>query len=289
VLLAGCGYSALAIARALRDEAIPVFGTTRHPERFAEIEAAGATPVLYGAGGPLPHEVLAAIDTVVDSMGPPWSDEPDPTPALLASLHGAQLRAFVYLSSTAVYGDHHGALVDEDSECRPTAPAGIRRLAAESHLLREHAERGLPVRICRLPGIYGPGRSLLDRVRQGRFRVISGQVPLSNRIHVDDIARGVLAAIHRGAPGRVYLICDGNPAPLDEVGRFASELVGVPLPPALTAETARATLDPSTLAMLSDSKRLSNRRMREELGVEPLYPSYREGLTAIFRAEKSSQ
>jgi nucleoside-diphosphate-sugar epimerase len=288
ILIVGCGYSGEEIARQARARGIPVWGTTRSDARLDAIALTGATPLRYSAGEGLPEALRTEVSAVVDCVGPPWSDAPDPTPAILADLDGYSLDKFVYLSSTSVYGDKGGAWVDEDTPCEPGTPAGVRRLDAEHLLLDRHRATGLPVVIARLPGIYGPGRSLLDRVRSGQLRLVAGRIPYSNRIHVHDLAQGVLAAIDRGEPGRTYLLADGQPDRLDAIAALAAELVGVELPAPIPQDVAEREIPPNRLGLLTDSKRLDNTRMRAELGVALRYPTFEAGLRAVFAADSGS-
>lgn len=287
VLIVGCGYSGLAIARLLVKQGIPVVGTTRDPARFSEIQSTGALPHLFQSQSARKTDQLPiGVDHAVICVGPPWNDPYDPTEDLARALLPLGLKRVVYLSSTSVYGDKQGAWVDEDSECTPSSSAGRRRLAAENVLLSLAKTDDFPVVITRLPGIYGPQRSLLDRIRSGRFRLIAGQDSYSNRIHVDDLARGVMAALELGQTGRIYLITDNHPALLSEVAHYCAGLLHQPLPPPLSVEEANTELEPSRRSLLMDNKRLRNDRLRTELGVNPLFPSYLEGIRSIWEADE---
>jgi nucleoside-diphosphate-sugar epimerase len=280
LLIIGCGYTGCVLARRACSEGIPVWGTTRTMDRVEKIRQAGAEPLVFEAGkGSLPESLREKVDTVVDTVGPPWSGEPDSTGLILEALKGFSIERFVYLSSTSVYGDCGGEWVDEDTHCQPTGPAGKRRLAAEE-LLYAHEAR-LPTMIARLPGIYGPGRSVLERLKSGRFRMVGEQGPFSNRIHVEDLATALWALCMRGIIGQTYLLTDDEPERLRIVGQYAADLLGVPLPSPLEFEVAKESIPLSSLSMLTDSKRLSNARMKRELGIQLRYPSYREGLQSL--------
>lgn len=285
ILIVGCGYSGLALARLLHSRGIPAWGTTRSSARAEAIRAAGAEPVVWEAGAPLPDALRGRFDAVVDTAGPAWRTGEEPTEAILASLSGTPLRSFVYLSSTSVYGDCHGDIVDEDTPCAPGSPAGERRLAVERLLLARHALDGLPVSILRLPAIYGPGRDgLAGRILQGTYAVIGDGAGFGNRIHVEDLAAAALAATERATPGRVTLVTDDEPTTRAEIADSLADLLGVPRPGRIPLDEARRTMDPSVVAMFSDSKRLSNARMKRELGVTLRYPTWREGFREILAA-----
>ncbi|HXD03621.1 MAG TPA: SDR family NAD(P)-dependent oxidoreductase, partial [Novosphingobium sp.] len=183
-----------------------------------------------------------------------------------------------YLSSTGVYGDTGGAWVDE------TAPVGTGRRTARSECDREWLARG--ARVFRLPGIYGPGRSALDRVREGRAHRIapadSGPGQVFSRVHVADIASGVMAGL-AAAPG-AYNLADDLPASQNAVIEEACRLLGQPVPPLLSLE--EAGLSPMARAFYAENRRVANGRARRVLGWRPLYPTYREGLRAVLEAER---
>ena len=286
VLIIGCGYTGLATARRLAVQGVPVWGTTRSADRAHAIRAAGAEPLLFDAGQDvLPDELRGRFDVVVDTVGPAFEREGDTTEQILGALDGFPLQRFIYLSSTSVYGDFDGAWVDEDSPCAPTAPAGVRRLAVESLLASRCAAGGLPVVILRLPAIYGPGREgLLLKIRAGRLYVVGDGSGYGNRIHVDDLADAVVSACRRAAPGTTYLVTDDEPAPRGEVADYVAGLLGLPPPPRLALEVARARLSPSVLSMYVDSKRLRNVRMKADLLPRLSLPSFREGFRSLLDA-----
>ena len=190
-----------------------------------------------------------------------------------------RLRWFGYLSTTGVYGDRGGDWVDEQSDLQPTGERGRRRVAAEvgwSRLL--HAE-GLPLHVFRLAGIYGPGRSALDSLRAGTAKRVIKPGQVFSRIHVADIAQVLRASMARPNPGAVYNVCDDDPAPPWEVIEYAAELLGVA---AAAGRAVRAgELSDMARSFYDDNKRVRNERIKRELGVQLMYPSYREGLRAL--------
>jgi len=205
-------------------------------------------------------------------------------PVLVPAL--AQSAAFPdwigYLSTTGVYGDRHGGWVFEDSRLAAQSVEGARRMMAERDWLEVGRGMGLTVTIFRLPGIYGPGRSAFDRLRDGRARRIAAPGQVFSRIHVDDLAAALEASIARPRAGGIYNLCDDEPAPNSEVIAHAARLLGLPPPPEVAL--ADASLSPAALRFYAESKRVSNARAKAELGWRPAYPTYREGLAAVLAA-----
>jgi nucleoside-diphosphate-sugar epimerase len=187
-----------------------------------------------------------------------------------------------YLSTTGVYGDRRGGTVDESSERIPASQRGRRRVAAEDGWLDLWRNHGIPVHIFRLAGIYGPGRNALETVRQGRARRIRKAGQVFGRIHVDDIVATLAASMARPDPGAPYNVADDEPAPPDEVIAHACELLGVEPPPLQDFETVKDSLSPMALSFYGENKRVSNRRIKEELGVALKWPTYREGLKGLL-------
>jgi nucleoside-diphosphate-sugar epimerase len=284
----GFGFSARTLARRLleaqgAEAGWAVAGTTRSTETAAELRAAGVEAWLFDRAHPLDPAALAGTTHLLVSIAPNEEGDPvlDRHAADIAAL--PELRWIGYLSTTGVYGDWQGAEVDETSELRGAKGRNLRRIEAEAAWLALHEEKGLPVHIFRLAGIYGPGRSALDQVRAGRARRIDKPGHLFSRIHVEDIAKTLQASIARPHPGRVYNVCDDAPAAAAEVTAYACELLGVDPPPLIPLEEAQ--MSPMALSFWEDNRLVSNRRLHEELGVTLDYPDYRAGLKAILAGE----
>jgi nucleoside-diphosphate-sugar epimerase len=275
----GLGYSAVALADALLAAGWSAAGTCRTTEKQGDFARRGIAAHLFERGRPLDETALDGVTHVLQSIPP--DDGGDP----VLAMHGAtlaclqQLRWFGYLSTTGVYGDCGGDWVDEHSDLQPTGERGRRRVAAEvgwSRLL--HAE-GLPLHVFRLAGIYGPVRSALDNLRAGTAKRVIKPGQVFSRIHVADIVQVLRASMARPNPGAVYNVCDDDPAPPWEVIEYAAELLGVPPPPAVPFEQAQ--LSAMARSFYDDNKRVRNERIKQELGVQLKYPSYREGLRAL--------
>jgi hypothetical protein len=184
-----------------------------------------------------------------------------------------------YLSTVGVYGDHKGGWVDEDAPANPQSERSLRRVMAERAWLEFRAATGRRVELFRLSGIYGPGRSVIDNLRAGTARRIVKPGQVFNRIHVDDIARVLAAAIDKDTGHAIYNVSDDEPAPPEEVVAYAAELLGIPVPPTIPFDSAGLT--GMAASFWAENKRVTNTRMRTALGVDLLYPTYREGLRAL--------
>lgn len=257
--------------------------TVRAPEDAARLAADGVRPL------PLEDEAglrlaLGEAQAVLITA-PPGEAGCPALPVLVPLL--AQGQAFPdwigYLSSTGVYGDRRGGWVFETSRLAARSVEGARRLAAERDWLEVGRGMGLTVTVFRLPGIYGPGRSALDRLRAGKARRIAIPGQVFSRIHVDDLAAGLAASIARPRPGGIYNLCDDEPCSNSEVIAYAAELLGIE--PPREVPFAEARLSPQALRFYAENKRVANARAKAELGWRPAYPSYREGLRAVLTGE----
>lgn len=279
MLVFGHGYSAGFLTPHLRQRGWTVTGTTRSDT--ARVAAAGAAPLLWPGQEDAVRAAIARADAILISAAP----EPQGDPVLAAfddDLARATPRWLGYLSTTGVYGDRQGGWVDEDSVLDGSGPRGQARIRAEG-TWRALADRaGLPLHIFRLAGIYGPGRGPFEKVRAGTARRIIKPGQVFSRIHAEDIAQVLLASMDRPNPGAAYNLCDDDPAPPQEVLAHAAELLGLPAPPEIPFDQARMT--PMARSFYQDSKRVSNRRIKDELGVCLRYPDYRSGLAALLAA-----
>lgn len=282
IFIFGAGYSARAFAREVRGTAEWIGGTTRSADKGPLLEDAGVTPFLFD-GETLSAEigeVLHEVTHLVVSAGPDAAGDP-----VLAVARGAiaampKLEWVGYLSTVGVYGDHGGAWIDEESECRPTLPRAIARIGAEGEWGALGALGGVPVATLRLSGIYGPGRNAFANLERDRARRIVKPGQVFNRIHVADIA-GALAFLAERREGGVFNVTDDMPAPPQDVIEFAAELMGVEPPPEIPFE--EADLSPMARSFYGDVKRVSNARIKR-LGYTIRYPDYRSGLEALWQS-----
>lgn len=274
LLSIGHGYCAQALVRHL-PQGWRVLATTRSPQNAALLAQTGVTPLIW-PGTDL-SSTLNEATHLLSSVAP--TPEGDPVIAALApALSKASLEWVGYLSTTGVYGDHAGAWVDEDTPLAPSTPRGQARVAAEA----AWRALGLPLHIFRLAGIYGPGRGPFEKVQSGTARRIIKPGQVFSRIHVDDIAQVLAASMARPDPGRIYNVCDDDPAPPQDVIAHAAELLGLPVPPEVPFENAE--LSPMARSFYAESKKVRNDRIKGELGVTLKYPTYRTGLAALLKA-----
>lgn len=281
LLVFGGGYLGLEAAReALRRQG-RAFATSRDPARRAELTAAGVIAVDPADAEALKAAVAVASAILVtaapDSAGCPGLKAL--VPALTAS--GAYPDWIGYVSSTAVYGDRAGGWAFEDDDLNAASVEGARRVRAEQDWLDAGRGMGLTVQIFRLPAIYGPGRSPLDRLRDGTARLVKKPGQVFNRIHVADAVAGFFASMARPHPGRAYTLADDEPAPADVVMQWTAARVGLPNPPEVALDDA--SVSDAMRRFYNDNKRLSNARAKAELGWRPQYPTWREGLDALIR------
>jgi hypothetical protein len=276
----GFGYTAESLARRLSARTLSLAGTRTGlaagddaplGARLAEFTGDAATAQV--------RELLAGTTHLLISIPP----DLEGCPALrhyredIAKL--TDLAWIGYLSTVGVYGDWQGQWVDETSPSRPTSERSLRRLQAERDWALFGREIGRRVESFRLAGIYGPGRSVIDTLRAGTARRIVKPGQVFNRIHVDDIGKVLAAAIDRDAGHGIYNVTDDEPAPPQDVLAFAAELLGLPVPAEVPFD--KAALTGMAATFWADSKRVSNARIKRDLGVELIYPTYREGLQAL--------
>ena len=297
IAIVGCGYTGLRLAREATRAGYDVVGTSRSEESLAELEAEGAEAIdwdvlddgvtaLSGRLGPGTAVVYSIPtlyrDYIVSQSGQSRHIEPVERVLEAAIAQGAD--RFIYLSSTSVYGDHDGAWVDEETETRPTSPYGKMRRDIEEYVLGR--AEGIDVNVARLVGIYGPGRTMLNYIESGRYKLVDGGSKPTNRIHVDDIVQSLLAMVEQ-APGgaRLYNISDGHPRTAAEVVDWLVEHCGIERPEEISMEDYRREYGENAAARWKNSYRVRNDRLIEELEVELRYPDVFDGYSAIFGVE----
>jgi nucleoside-diphosphate-sugar epimerase len=270
LLIFGLGYSGSAVAALAREAGFAVVGTTR-----AGREGSLAFDRADAEIGRATH-ILSTV--APDEAGDPVLRRYERTIAAAPAL-----RWVGYLSSTAVYGDRAGGWVDEETPVAPSQERGWRRVAAEA-AWTAFAGR-CAVDIFRLAGIYGPGRSAFDDLRAGRARRLIKSGHAFGRIHRQDIARAVLAAMQQelGPGRRVLNLADDTPSESAAVVTEAAALLGVPPPPAIRYEDALPDMSPMARSFWAENRRIRSARTKAALGITWLYPSYREGLRAILQ------
>jgi nucleoside-diphosphate-sugar epimerase len=273
---AGYGYSAAALAKRLITQGWRVKGTTSKDAKQAEMAVLGVEAVSWP---PVAND-LAGVTHFLVSAGPDEAGDPTLREAKDV-IANASFDWVGYLSTTGVYGDHGGGWVDEDTPLTPSTKRGALRVRAEA----EWRDMNLPLHIFRLAGIYGPGRGPFSKVRNGTARRIEKPGQVFSRIHRDDIAAALEASIEAPNPVRAYNLCDNEAAPPQDVIAYAAELLGVEPPPLTPID--QVEMSPMAASFYAESKRVSNQRLREELGVKVKHPTYREGLAATLAEESA--
>ena len=275
----GHGYSARALSRILLPQDWRIIGTTRSEDKAPRLMNEGIEPRIWPGADMGP--ALNASTHLLISASPAEDGDPVLTELRDEIAQRASQFAWVgYLSTTGVYGDHQGDWVDENTPLTPATKRGIARVEAEAAWA---SIPNLPLHIFRLAGIYGPGRGPFSKVRNGTARRIIKKGQIFSRTHVADIARVLAASINKPNPGAAYNVCDNDPAPPEDVIAYAAELLGLPVPPAVDYDTAEMT--PMARSSYAESKKVRNDRIKDELGVELLYPDYKSGLKALLAQE----
>jgi nucleoside-diphosphate-sugar epimerase len=283
LLCLGMGFSAEALAARLKPQGWRILGTARSDTRLRELAGRGLEACSLED---LPRSSIFDEPGLHLLASAPPAESGDPFLSALAAPLAAARGNIVwvgYLSTTGVYGDRLGAWVDEDTPVQPLSERTRRRVEAEQAWLDWGQQANVPVNVFRLAGIYGPGRNQLVSLREGTARRVFKQGQVFSRIHVDDIATVLIAAMDRRLPARIYNVCDDEPAPPHEVVAFAAGLLGITPPPLEDYEAARPTMSPMAVGFYQESKRVRNDRLKQELGVRLAWPTYREGLSGLLR------
>lgn len=286
VLIVGCGYVGQRLARQLIADGHAVTGLVRSAASEAALKAAGIQAQVLDLDQALPESAIQASEHELYYFAPPPPPEGEGDPRIgrvLDQLQPGNLpKRIVYISTSGVYGDSGGDWIDESFPLNPGTPRGRRRLAAERALRAWSDATGVPVVILRVPGIYGPGKLPLARIRKGLPVLREEDSPFTNRIHVDDLVAAARAAMERGGPGQAYNVSDGHPSNMADYFKRIADRAGLPRPPTVTREEAGDKLSAGMQSFMNESKRLDNRRLREELGVGLKYPDLDAGLEACF-------
>ena len=281
VLIIGCGYVGIAAGSELARLGHQVTGLRRQP---------GASPALAAAAirqltGDVTDEAsLAALapdfDWVVNCVASTSSGGAEEyrrvylegTRNVCRWLARAGIRKYVYTSSTGVYAQNDGSWVDETCPAEPASPTGKVLAETEEELMRAHRETGFPAVVLRVAGIYGPGRGYyLRQLQSGEARIEGNGERFVNMVHRDDVAGAIIAALERGKPGTVYNVCDEEPVSQAELYGWLAKRLGAPVPPSVPASAVGSGRRGVT------NKRITSRRLQEQLGYRFRYPTYREG------------
>ncbi|MCF3520907.1 NAD-dependent epimerase/dehydratase family protein [Stenotrophomonas maltophilia] len=276
VLILGLGWSGRVLAAQLQAHGVGVAGTVRDPS-FAPDDGLPRHQ-LHADTPPSPAllDEIAQADAVLCSVPPDAEGDPALRLLLPALQASPALRWVGYLSSTSVYADRAGGWINERSAADATEAAGVQRLLAEAQWRALAGQRSIASAVFRLPGLYGPGRNALVQLAQGRARHVVRPGQVFNRLHVDDLATVIIAAMQRPTHKGLYLPSDDEPAPPQDVLAFAAQLGGFAMPPAVAWDDP--ALSPTLRRFYESNKRIDSRGTREALGWAPRFPTYREGL-----------
>jgi nucleoside-diphosphate-sugar epimerase len=282
VSIVGCGYTGLRLAGRWRARGAQVRGFATRAASLAAIAASGAAPVALDLDAELGVDLADLAGEFVYYAVPPApaGDADVRLERFLAALAGAPAR-FIYLSTTGVYGDHGGQPVDEETAPAPATARARRRLAAETSLRLWAERRGVSWCILRVPGIYGPGRMPLERLRNREPAITPAEATPSNRIHVEDLVTAcVAAAASERAHRRIVNVTDGSDDSLTAYLQRVARIAQLPEPPLISRAEAQRSFSPMSWSFLAESRRVGNRRLREELGVTLEFADLDAGIRA---------
>lgn len=283
LLIVGCGDVALRMVPLVRGRS-RVFALSHSPQRFATLRALGVTPVRGDLDFPHTLDAIAGLAHDVVHFAPPPHEGPHDTRTahLIAALAKGQSlpQQVVYISTSGVYGDCNGELVAETRPLRPQTDRARRRADAERRLREWGARSGVRVAILRVPGIYATDRLPLERLQHGTPALAPDEDAYVNHVHADDLARIAFAACYRGYPNRSYNAADDAPQKMGDYFDLVADQFGLPRPPRLTRVEAERALPQNLLSFMRESRRLTNRRIKEELRARLTYPTVYEGIAA---------
>ena len=280
LLIVGCGDVGMRLLPLLRRH-FRVFATTSQPERRAELRALGAVPLVADLDQPASLRRLAGLARYVVHLAPPPADGAlDRRTRNLTAILPEQGR-MVYVSTTGVYGDCGGALFDESRPVAPRNPRATRRVDAEAVLRRWAVRSGSALSILRVPGIYGAERLPLKRLQLGTPALLAAEDVYTNHIHADDLAMIIVSALFGGLPNRIYHAVDDSDMKMAEYFDAVADAFGMARPPRLPRAELQQVITPALLSFMSESRRLSNGRIKRELGVRLRYPTVTGMLAAM--------
>ena len=280
----GLGYTAIELSKSFIERGWSVRGTCRSEEKCRKLAQLGIKAWVLDDEIPLlnPSEALEGTTHLLSSVPPDSMTDLIIEKYLSNILNISEHLHWVgYLSSTSVYGDTGGNLVDEKSDCFPTTTRGKNRSIAENSWLKLWKKHNVPVHVFRLAGIYGPGRNALEVVKKGKAKRIIKKGQVFNRIHVDDIVKVLIASINQINPGSIYNVCDDLAAPPQDIILLACKLLNITPPPETPFNEAK--ISNIIRSFYSENRRVSNSLIKNELGVKLSHPEYRSGLKSIFK------
>jgi nucleoside-diphosphate-sugar epimerase len=283
VFIVGCGDIGRRVALQYLEAGAAVSALIRSPEKAAALEALGIRTMVADLDDPATLTGLPTAGAILFYFAPPPGGghlDPRVLNFCTAIATGAEPARVIYMSTSGVYGDCGDAVVTEETPANPQTARGKRRLDAETVFREWGHERGVPVIILRVTGIYGPGRLPVSQITSGQPVLDERIANLTNRIHADDLARVCLAAAERAENGDIFNVSDGHPGTMTEYFNAAADFLGLPRPRQVSREEAQQVMSPLMLSYVSESRRMDNRKMLEKLGVTLRYPTLTEGIKA---------
>jgi nucleoside-diphosphate-sugar epimerase len=288
LLIVGCGDVALRMVGLLRGR-YRLYALSHSEQRHDLLRQHGIVPLPGDLDEPETLARLAGLPHDILHFAPPPSQGPldSRTSNLIQALRRGRSipQRLVYISTSGVYGDCGGEVVDEAHPLRPQSDRARRRVDAERMLRAWGRHGGVSVMILRVPGIYAADRLPIERIRSRTPTLARPEDAYTNHIHADDLARIVLAALSRGRAGRVYNAADGSWLKMGDYFDLVAERFGLPLPPRISRQEAEQRVPEVLLSFMRESRRLCNRRLREELRVRLLYPTVHQGLAEAARLQ----
>jgi nucleoside-diphosphate-sugar epimerase len=308
ILIAGCGDIALRVARLLSPRS-RLYGLVRNPAYFAKLREAGIVPLLGDLDDRNSLQRVAGLANTVLHFAPPPAVERTPsapvsasgqkqqtaitdsrTRHLLAALSSGKLpQRLIYISTSGVYGDCNGEIVYETRPTGARNPRAKLRLDAENQIRRWAGRNGVHASILRVPGIYAADRLPVERLKKGTAAIVEAEDGYTNHIHADDLAGAVIAALHRAQPNRIYHTVDDSQMKMGAYFDAVAQAFDLPPAPRVTRAEAQSVLSPMLLSFMNESRRLGNKRMKQELKVVMRYPTVAHALEKISLEEIRSR
>jgi len=281
IIIIGCGDIGIRVARRWQKSTSKIIGVVRSEKSAEKLRQNNIQPIVADLDQPNKLPELSLKKSLVYYFAPPNRSgvQDDRMRSFLAGITPENIPAqIIYISTSGVYGDCGSNWITEEQPVNPATDRSKRRVDAEVTLQNWAQNTSYAINILRVPGIYGPGRLPIDRVRNGEPILRAEDAPISNRIHADDLAQAAENAAHFGKSGAIYNVSDGRPSTVTEYYNTLADMLGVPRPPVITREEARRTFSPTRMSFLQESRRLDNTKMLRELRVELQYPSIQEGI-----------
>ena len=297
LLLVGCGDIALRAAPLLRVH-YQLLGLCRRPENYDKLRLCGITPIFGDLDNPKSLNRLAGIAYAVLHLAPPPNHgkrDLRTTNLLVALTKRSTIKEiilpqrFIYISTSGVYGDCNGALIDETYPINPQTERSLRRADAEIQIRNWGLRNRVRVSILRVPGIYAADRLPLVRLRESAPMLLPDEDCFTNCIHADDLVRIIFAALHHAKPGRIYHACDDSRLKMGEYFDLIADRFGIPRPPRVARANANEHISVGMLSYIEESRQLMNIRIKNELHVNLRYPTVAEGITACKAVKLESR